>query len=285
MISNPTGYNINVFIGGTDIANRYAYCPIYTILPVLLPNQGNLETNLIVQWSGSGEDKINFVLSETNPGIGQSLVAPGGSSSIIIAGDGVGLAKATQLPGSLTGTGFLKTSVLETVGLMPGDLNMDGSKNVGVTLQNPLPAGTANIGKVDVNALPELPAGTNNVGKVDVNSLPALPAGTNQIGHVLLDSPVMPQAATSGIVSSGQVAVTTAATAIVNGVVSGRQIVIQNMDASNPLYLGPATVTVANSGLKIPAGGSFTLDVVPGSTIAIYGIGSAAVTAGYTVIN
>jgi hypothetical protein len=47
-----------------------------------------------------------------------------------------------------------------------------------------LPAGTNNIGDVDVLSLPALPAGTNNIGDVDVLSLPAIPAGTNNIGDV-----------------------------------------------------------------------------------------------------
>jgi hypothetical protein len=47
-----------------------------------------------------------------------------------------------------------------------------------------LPAGTNNIGDVDVLTLPSLPAGTNNIGDVDVLSLPATPAGTNLIGRV-----------------------------------------------------------------------------------------------------
>lgn len=37
-----------------------------------------------------------------------------------------------------------------------------------------LPAGTNNIGDVDVLTLPALPAGTNNIGDVDVLTLPAL---------------------------------------------------------------------------------------------------------------
>ena len=45
-----------------------------------------------------------------------------------------------------------------------------------------LPAGTNDIGKVEVTALPALPAGTNNIGDVDVLSLPELPAGTNMLG-------------------------------------------------------------------------------------------------------
>ena len=42
-----------------------------------------------------------------------------------------------------------------------------------------LPAGTNNIGDVDVLTLPALPAGTNNIGDVDVLTLPADPLGAN----------------------------------------------------------------------------------------------------------
>jgi len=53
-----------------------------------------------------------------------------------------------------------------------------------VTINAALPAGTNNIGDVDVLSLPALPAGNNNIGDVDVASLPALPAGNNNIGDV-----------------------------------------------------------------------------------------------------
>lgn len=51
-----------------------------------------------------------------------------------------------------------------------------------VAVGEALPAGTNNIGDVDVLTLPSLPAGTNNIGDVDVLTLPSLPAGTNVIG-------------------------------------------------------------------------------------------------------
>ncbi|RMG96174.1 MAG: hypothetical protein D6706_10625 [Chloroflexi bacterium] len=63
-------------------------------------------------------------------------------------------------------------------------LIVDDSGRLYVNINAPLPAGTNNIGDVDVASLPSLPAGTNNIGDVDVVSLPALPAGTNNIGDV-----------------------------------------------------------------------------------------------------
>jgi hypothetical protein len=60
-----------------------------------------------------------------------------------------------------------------------------GSNNIGdVDIASALPAGDNNIGNVDVVTLPALPAGTNNIGDVDVLTLPALPAGSNVIGSI-----------------------------------------------------------------------------------------------------
>lgn len=76
------------------------------------------------------------------------------------------------------------------------DLNVTGDLVVtggGFAINAALPAGTNNIGDVDVLSLPALPAGTNNIGDVDVLSLPALPAGTNNIGDVdVLSLPALP---------------------------------------------------------------------------------------------
>lgn len=52
------------------------------------------------------------------------------------------------------------------------------------TIDAAIPAGTNNIGDVDVLTLPALPAGSNNIGDVDVLTLPSLPAGSNNIGDV-----------------------------------------------------------------------------------------------------
>lgn len=52
---------------------------------------------------------------------------------------------------------------------------------VQVDVVAPLPAGTNNIGDVDVLSLPSIPAGTNNIGDVDILSIAA---GDNNIGNV-----------------------------------------------------------------------------------------------------
>lgn len=73
------------------------------------------------------------------------------------------------------------------------NVNASGRLYTSATVDAALPAGTNNIGDVDVLTLPALPAGTNNIGDVDVLTLPALPAGTNNIGDVdVLTLPALP---------------------------------------------------------------------------------------------
>lgn len=58
-----------------------------------------------------------------------------------------------------------------------------GDNNIGnVDIASAIPAGDNNIGNVDIASA--IPAGDNNIGNVDVVTLPALPAGTNNIGDV-----------------------------------------------------------------------------------------------------
>lgn len=52
---------------------------------------------------------------------------------------------------------------------------------VSAVLDTAIPAGTNNIGDVDVLSLPAIPAGTNNIGDVDIASIAA---GDNNIGNV-----------------------------------------------------------------------------------------------------
>lgn len=59
-----------------------------------------------------------------------------------------------------------------------------GTNNIGDVDILSIAAGDNNIGNVDVVTLPSIPAGTNNIGDVDVLTLPAIPSGTNAIGSV-----------------------------------------------------------------------------------------------------
>lgn len=107
-----------------------------------------------------------------------------------------GAATAAKQP-ALGTAGTPSTDVITVQGIASGtpqpvsdggsSLTVDGS----VSLAAALPAGTNNIGDVDVLTLPSLPAGNNNIGDVDIAS--ALPAGNNNIGDVDVASlPALP---------------------------------------------------------------------------------------------
>lgn len=128
---------------------------------------------------------------------------------------------------------------------------------------------------VNVSSMPSIPAGTNNIGHVNVDQLPALPAGTNNVGKVDLNNTNhLIQGITAGPVSSSQVTVTTVAIALVNGVVNGQKIKIKNIDATNAIFIGASSVTGTN-GYELFPKDTLDLDIVSGSTIAIYGIATA----------
>ncbi|MCL6637777.1 MAG: hypothetical protein K6T26_07495 [Alicyclobacillus sp.] len=153
-------------------------------------------------------------------------------------------------------------------------------------------AGNNTIGNVtlsQVTAAPGavLPTGALLVGGSDGADLRAiatdstgavkLAAGGNTIGSVILAGTAnLIQAAVQGIVSTNQVTINTTATALFSGTVSGRSIAIQNLDTVNKLYIGTSSVTTSN-GFPIPPGGTYSMDVVPGSTITIYGVAATSI--------
>lgn len=122
-----------------------------------------------------------------------------------------------------------------------------------------------------------LPAGTNNIGDVDVLTLPALPTGTNSIGGVTQGAG--PSTATQAGTS---VTVGTSSTTLVSANASRKLLVISNDHATNILYvrLG-ASAAVANQGIRLnAAGGSLTLrgDEYTGEVRAIASGASTVVT-------
>lgn len=155
-----------------------------------------------------------------------------------------------------------------TIPLQGGNISGNMPSSVSIdSFNQSLPSGVNNIGKVDVNSLPAFPAlsaGTNNIGKVDVNNLPGI---------------------TSGPTSSSQIQVTTAVTALVNGVTNGQKIKIRNGDTTNSIFLGTNAVA-ATTGYELGPKEFIDLDIVSGSNLAIYGIAAAGTpTASVLVLN
>lgn len=121
-----------------------------------------------------------------------------------------------------------------------GSLTVDGA----VAISGAIPAGTNNIGDVDVLTLPALPAGINNIGDVDVLSLPALPAGDNNIGNV--DVVTMPDVTVVGKAADG-------------AAVAGNPVLVAGQDGINAQSLK----TDANGELQVDV---LTLPALPAGT-------------------
>ena len=260
-IENPTAYNVNIYndLVQLDVNHRVAFCSIYTILPVLLNEPEGSFAQLMFVASGTGQDKIRVSLHQDNPGTGQSLITPGGSSSVIIAADGVGLAKSAQLPAALSADGYLAVDLAEdNLSLLKStQLNIDSSKNLGVNIEN------------------SIPAGTNPIGTVHLDQ--AIPSGTNQIGHVIIDSPTNAQAITTGIVGGSQqtIGVVAVQVTIPSNI---KKLAIKNTDTINLLYLGKDNTVTTSNGFPIDPKGVYSEDVIPGSTITVWAIASTPLT-------
>ncbi len=152
-----------------------------------------------------------------------------------------------------------------------------------VDIVAPLPAGTNNIGDVDVLSLPALPAGTNNIGDVDVLTLPALAAGSNLIGKVSRPG----RAKVELIRHVHTTPVTTAAYTQLVASTSAEINSIEIFDSSGEelvLAIGAAASEV-NTLYVFPGGnGRVELAIAAGSRISIKAI-SAATSSGTLLIN
>jgi hypothetical protein len=118
-------------------------------------------------------DTGNLPTIETNTDFG--TVTGGGTETgalrVTIANNSTGVVSVDDNGGSLTVDGTVAAT-------------QSGTWNVGTVtavtgITNALPAGTNNIGDVDVLTLPSLPAGTNNIGDVDVLSVTPGTGATN----------------------------------------------------------------------------------------------------------
>ena len=117
-------------------------------------------------------------MDDANNAVRVNIVAGGAAGAEYTEGD---------IDATITGRAILWEDAADTMRAV------STAKPLPVVQTGALPAGTNNIGDVDVLTLPALPAGTNNIGDVDVLTLPALPAGTNNIGDVdVLTLPALP---------------------------------------------------------------------------------------------
>jgi len=130
-----------------------------------------------------------------------------GTGGDVIATDDIGGVKYQVIKPAF---GPLDTATLVTASVgLPTDPLDRALRDLGkvdiAAFDSSLPAGTNNIGDVDVLTLPALVAGTANIGDVDVLTLPSIPAGTNNIGDIdVLTLPAINQHVTPAVVSATQ---------------------------------------------------------------------------------
>jgi hypothetical protein len=162
--------------------------------PLQQDGTGRLKVSLDSQALPAGGNNIGDVDVLTMPGTAAEGVALP-SSFVVVAGDD----GTDTHPLQVAVDGDLKVT-LDSETITIGAELPAGTNNIGdVDIASELPAGTQNIGDVDVAtiaagdnnignvdivSLPSLVAGSANIGDVDVATLPALPTGTNKIGIV-----------------------------------------------------------------------------------------------------
>ncbi len=103
--------------------------------------------------------------------------------NIAHAGSNVALSEHVPISGQFDDTAT--TSVTED-NIAP--VRITSARALHVSVRDALPAGTNNIGDVDVLTLPSLPAGNNNIGDVDVASLPASSLANGNLVHLDYDT-------------------------------------------------------------------------------------------------
>lgn len=175
------------------------------------------------------------------------------------------------LAGAVAGTEFQ----VDIVGALPagtnniGDVDVltlpalsAGNNNIGDVDIASIAAGDNNIGNVDIASIA---TGDNNIGNVDVVTLPALPAGTNNIGDVdVLTLPAISGAVTAnagtGTFATKETRASTATLTNVNDTASSTTLLASNANRLGFSVYNDSTVTLY---LKYGVTASLTSFTVP----------------------
>lgn len=125
-IQNASSYAVGLYTGNsTDVADRFAYASQFAYVTQYLPKN---TSDVTVQWTGgAGADQFSLLFSEVSLGINQTLLAPGGTANVVVAGDTVGLARQAQLPAALVAGRLSVQLGADGVGLAK-----DGTEQTGV---------------------------------------------------------------------------------------------------------------------------------------------------------
>lgn len=232
-----------------------------------------------------------------------NVTADPGTGGAVFASDDIG---GVQHPRAKIGWGvdgaFVDTSATNPLPVVHTGAFPAGTNNIGdvdVLTLPALVAGTANIGDVDVLTIA---AGDNNIGNVDVVTLPPTPSGTNLIGRVNTE----PQAA-NGLTSSNLIsAASTNATSVKGSAGCVYTIYAHNINAAvrylklynkataptvgtdTPVLRLPIPGNTAGTGFVLDTGGmgiTFSTGIALALTTGIADADTAAVAANEIVVN
>lgn len=164
------------------------------------------------------------------PVSGTVTATPTGTQNVDVTANTIGLATSAKQDTIIGHVDGLETAVastntkLDTANTSLGTLdNAISGNEMQVDVVGALPAGTNNIGDVDVLSLPALPTGSNAIGKLAANS------GID-IGDVDVTSTVLPAgAATSSVTSEAD---SSSSVTLKSSNSSRKQIIIQNTSSA-----------------------------------------------------
>ena len=186
-----------------------------------------------------------------------------GTASIGTVVLGAGTAEIGKLA---AGTASIGTVILGT-----------GSAQIGKLAAN----SGVDIGDVDVTSLPSLPAGSNNIGDVDIAS--ALPAGTNSIGTVVVGSVAPVDFLDDGVMDTSTDNIASTGTIVVASTLAAACTEIEVVDDIGE-YMSIAEGTTKKAYLPL-GGGRVKVALGTGSPIRLYSETGTAITSGKIAIN
>lgn len=225
---------------------------IWTVQPGNTPN--------MTPWLVDGSS-VTQPISGAVTNVALSVVGAGSeltAQRVTIANDSTGLLSVDDNGGSLTVDGAFY-QVTQPVSIATAPVLVAGTALIGKVGIDQTTPGTTN--GVQVNAA--LPAGTNNIGDVDVLTLPALVAGTANIGDV--DVLTMPNVET-GTSAMYNLALTNANTEYSQAITNAKSITFQNRSESDIRYSDtPGKVATSYPYWTVKAGTSYN---IPGSNFA-----------------
>lgn len=227
----------------------------------------------------------------TQPVSAASLPLPAGASTsanqITLIGHVDGIEGSVDGIETLVGT---TNTTLTTI-----DGRVDGLETLVTSTNTKLDTANTSLGTLDnaisgnemqVDVVASLPAGTNNIGDVDVLSLPALPAGTNAIGKLSANSGVdigdvdVTSSVSSTLDHGSNLDIDTSAEQITTTSFAAKfgVTVKSAVDNTDTVYIGNSDVTAgttaATDGFPLEPGESITLPV--NNSNLLYAIGAAA---------